>query len=152
MLLTLLGCLPLPLPDFRRPAALVIVKGEAPPSLTARVCTWSGQHPLTEGCDDLTDGVPAVDGIGMREWSPWPLVLGLESPLWSDFFVVCDGATPRGVTLRLPDFPVKHDAEVEVVLDGPTSRWGANARNDVDEATVASVAAQLCAGTMKTRE
>ncbi len=152
MLLTLLACLPLPLPDFRRPAVLSTFQGSATPGMTVRVCTWSGQHPLTDGCDNITDGMPAVDGIGIPEWSPFPLVLGLESPLWSDLFVACDGDRPRGVTLRLPDLPVKHDDDLVIVLDAPPTRWGANARNDVDDASVAAVSADLCAGQMKTIE
>ncbi len=151
LLTTLVACLPLPLPDFRRPATLVTFEGAATPDLTVRVCTWSGQHSVLDGCGDITDGVTAVDGIGVREWSPFPLVLKSETPLWSDLFVACAGDRPRGVTLRLPDLPVKHDMDLVIVLDAPPTRWGANARNDVDDATVAAVSADLCAGRMKSR-
>ena len=144
-----LGCLPLPAPDFRRPAALVVFSGEAPVGLTARVCTWSTRHALLEGCDNLTVGVPAVDGVGMAEWSVFPLVLGAESPLWADLFVACDGATPRAETLRLPDLQVKWDASVDLAVDQPPVHWGGRPGHDVDDAEVATAAAAICAGSMK---
>lgn len=148
VLLVLLSaaCIPVPAPDFRRPAALVKLEGTVPPGLTVKVCTWSTWHPPSEGCGDITDGMPAVDGIGVPEWSTFPLVLGMESPLWADAFVACDGPTPRGVTLRLPDLQVKYDADVVIRLDAPPTKWGASATRDVDAAAVAALAADLCAG------
>lgn len=152
MLALLLGaCLPLPLPDYRRPATLIVFKSEVPPGLTVAACTWSTRFPLSEGCDNIAVGEPALDGVGVRSYDEFPLVLGLESPLWGDLFVACDGAKPRGVTLRLPDLVVKWDAAVEIVLDAPSTRWGEQARNPIAEADVQTMAAALCSGTAKLR-
>lgn len=153
LLLSVLGCLPLPFPDYRRPASLVVFEGvaEPPPALAVRVCTWSMHHDVAEGCANLTEGQPARDGIGVRAWTEFPVVLGPTTPLWADAFVACDGPRPRGVTLRLPDLQVKHNAEVTVVLDAPPTKWGANARNDLTDAQVQALAAALCAGTQPMR-
>jgi hypothetical protein len=154
MLLLLLlsaGCLPLPLPDFRRPATLVVFVGEAPADLTVQACTWSTRAPLSEGCADITAGMPALDGIGVPEYDAFPLVLGLDTPLWGDLFVACEGTRPRGATLRLPDLAVKWDAKLEIVLDAPSTRWGEQASRPVAEADVQALAAALCAGTARVR-
>jgi hypothetical protein len=151
VVLLLGGCLPLPLPDFRRPAALVVFAGEAPADLTVQVCTWSTRFPLGEGCMDITAGMPALDGIGVPDYEEFPLVLALETPLWGDLFVACEGTRPRGATLRLPDLRVKWDAKLEIVLDAPSTRWGEQARNPIAEADVERMAAALCAGTAPIR-
>lgn len=148
--LLLAGCLPLPLPDFRRPATLIVFKGGFAGPVGA------GLHlvhpvPALGGCDNITAGMPALDGIGVPEYDEFPLVLGLESPLWGDLFVACEGPKPRGVTLRLPDLAVKWDAAVEVVLDAPSTRWGEQARNPIAEADVQAMAAALCGGTAPLR-
>lgn len=148
LLFTALACLPLPVPDFRRPASFITFEGGVPAGITVRACTWSMWHTPDQGCDNLADGEPAVDGIGVPEWTDFPLVLGLEPPYWADAFVACEGARPRGMTLRLPDLQVKHDAEVAIVLDGPTTKWGASPARDIDDAAAASLAAGLCAGTV----
>jgi len=152
-MLTLLlgGCLPLPLPDFRRPATLIVLKGEASAGLSVQACTWSTRFPLSEGCDNITAGMPALDGIGIPEYDEFPLVLGLDSPLWGDLFVACEGPKPRGVTLRLPDLAVKWDAAVDILLDAPSTRWGEQARNPIAEADVQAMAAALCGGTARLR-
>jgi hypothetical protein len=146
LVLLLGGCLPLPLPDFRRPATLIVFKSEVPPGITVQACTWSTRHSLLEGCDNITAGMPALDGIGVPEYDAFPLVLGLETPLWGDLFVACDGEIPRGATLRLPDLRVKWDAAVEIVIDAPSTRWGEQAARPVAEADVQKMAADLCAG------
>jgi hypothetical protein len=149
LLLAILACLPLPAPDFRRPAALVVFKGEPATGLTVKVCTWGTRQSPLEGCDNLAVGQDTVDGVGVPEWSVFPLVLGTESPLWGDAFVACEGDKPRGATLRLPDLQVKWDDKVEIVLDSPSTQWGARPGASVPEDTVQALATGLCAGTMK---
>lgn len=153
LLATLLGCLPLPFPDYRRPASLVNFEGaEAPPpGVTVRACTWSMHHPVALGCDEIAEGEPSRDGVGVSEWTGFPLVLRTSTPLWADAFVACEGGKPRGITLRLPDLQVKHNAAVSIVLDGPPTKWGANARHDVSDADANALAAALCAGTQPLR-
>ena len=145
-LLLLLACLPAP--DFRRPATLVTFEGPVPPGVTVRVCTWSTRHGPLEGCENLTDGMPAVDGIGVPEWTEFPLRLGMQSPYWADVFVACEGARPRGATARLPDLPGKHDAELVVKLDQPPPVWGASKQRGIDEATLSTLLSRLCEGTV----
>lgn len=153
MLLLLLGaCLPLPLPDFRRPATLIVFSDASAPGLTVQVCTWSTHFPLAEGCDNIEAGMPALDGVGVPEYDTFPLVLRLDTPLWGDLFVACEGPKPRGATLRLPDLRVKWDAAVEIVLDAPSTRWGEQAKNPIAEADVERMSSALCAGTAKLRD
>lgn len=143
------ACLPLPLPDIRRPATFVVLTGERAEAVRIEACTWSGRHSPLDGCDNLTSGMPAVDGIGVPEWDEFPLVLRTESPLWGDIFVACEGATPRGATLRLSDLQVKWDAKVEVVLDAEPTVWGAPPAGGPPEAVVRELMGQLCAGTAR---
>lgn len=90
----------------------------------------------------------AVDGIGVKEWSVFPLVLTTESPLWGDLFVACEGAKPRGATLRLPDLQVKWRATVEIVIDAPATVWGARPHQELAESEIQAAAASLCARTL----
>lgn len=145
MILALAACLPLPAPDFRRPAALVVIEGESA-GVSVRTCTWSTRHSPLEGCEDITDGMPAEGGIGIPEWAPWPLVLGTESPRWADAFVACKEGKFRGAMLRLPGIPVKWKAQVDLRLDH-IDRLGASARIDLDDATATELGGRLCAGT-----
>ena len=149
LLVSLLGCLPLPTPDFRRPASLVVLEGGDSAGLTAKVCTWSTRNSPLDGCANLTDGVVAVDGIGVPEWSVFPLMLTTESPLWGDAFVACEGTKPRGATIRLPDLQVKWDDTVKIALDQPPTHWGAPPGRDLPDATIDELAAKMCAGTAK---
>ena len=148
LLLAQLACLPIPAPDFRRPATLVVLTGSPAPDAKVRVCTWSTRHSLGDGCDNVTDSMAAVDGIGVPEWSTFPLVLGTESPLWADAFVVCVGTTPRGVTLRLPDLSVQCDAKLEIAVDSPPIRWGAPPGLVLGDDEVSVLAKALCDGTV----
>lgn len=151
LFLTLSACLPLPLPDLRRPAAFLVVIGDAPPGLTIRACTWSTRNSALDGCGNITDGMPAVDGIGVPEWVEFPLVLRTESPMWGDIFVACDGTTPRGATLRLSDLQVKWDAKVEVVLDVAPTVWGEPPAGGPPKEVIAQLMTDLCAGTATLR-
>ena len=128
-----------------------MLSGERTEGVTIRTCTWSTRHSPQEGCDNITDGMAAVDGIGVPEWSEFPLVLGAQSPLWGDIFVACEEHLPRGATLRLPDMPVKWDETVEVKLDAPATRWGERPGGELAEAVVAELSAELCAGTARVR-
>lgn len=92
--------------------------------------------------------MPAVDGIGVPEWSVFPLVLRSESPLWGDLFVACEGPKARGATLRLPDLQVKWDAAVEIVVDAPATIWGARPHQELAESEIQAAAGMLCAGTL----
>lgn len=152
LLLALQACLPLPLPDIRRPATFLVFSGDAPADLRVEACTWSTRHSPLEGCENLASGMPAVDGIGVPEWDAFPLVLRTESPMWGDIFVACEGDTPRGATLRLSDLQVKWDAKVEIVLDAPPTVWGEPPAGGPADAVVGELMGQLCAGTASLRE
>ena len=128
-----------------------MLKGE-PAGVTARVCTWGSRRPPLEGCGNIADGMPALDGIGVPGWSVFPLVLRGETPLWGDLFVACEGERARGATLRLPDLRVKWDAAVEIVLDAPATRWGELPKREMPEADIQAAASALCAGRLPTRE
>ena len=95
--------------------------------------------------------MPALDGIGVPEWTEFPLVLRSRSPMWGDIFVACEGTRPRGATLRLPDLRVKWDALVEVQLDAPATHWGTPPGRDVPAETVAQLSAELCEGRARIR-
>ncbi len=151
LLLTLTACLPLPLPDLRRPASFLVIKGDAPPGVVIRACTWSTRNSALDGCGNITDGMAAVDGIGVPEWVEFPLVLRTESPMWGDIFVLCDGVTPRGATLRLSDLQVKWDAKVEIVLDSAPTVWGEPPSGGPAKEVIAELTADLCAGTALVR-
>lgn len=151
ILAPILACLPLPVPDIRRPAALVVLVGPNQDQVTVRACTWSTRASPLDGCDNVTDGMPALDGIGVPEWTEFPLVLESQSPMWGDIFVACEAGRPRGATLRLPDLRVKWDAAVEVKLDAPATHWGTPPGRDIPDATVARLSADLCAGRARLR-
>ena len=91
----------------------------------------------------------AVDGIGVPEWSEFPLVLGSESPLWGDFFVACADQKARGVTLRMPDMPVKWDETLEIKLDAPATRWGETRGRELPNDVVTKLSEDICAGRAK---
>lgn len=151
MWLLLSACLPLPLPDIRRPATLIVFSGERSEGLTVRACTWSTHHSPLEGCHNIENGETALDGIGVPEWSEFPLVLRSESPMWGDIFVACEGEKARGATLRLSDLRVKWDAKVEVVLDAPATHWGVPPGRDISQEVVDELSAALCAGSARVR-
>ncbi len=150
LLLTLLGCLPLPLPDLRRPAALVVFEEAAAEDLAGvqvRVCTWSTRRELAEGCGDVMDGIPATDGVGVREWSAFPLVLRGRSPAWADIFVACRDGKVAGTHIRLPGFAPKWKAQVSIRL-GETVKMGVSTVADISDAEAAALGDALCAGTV----
>ena len=120
--------------------------------LTAKVCTWSSRDSPLDGCENIEEGMPALDGIGLPEWSVFPLVLRGETPLWGDLFVACEGARARGATLRLPDLRVKWDAVVEIVVDAPATRWGQMPNQTLAEEVVQEAATKLCSGRLPIRE
>jgi hypothetical protein len=148
LLLSLLtACLPVPSPDLRRPATLVVIEGGDTTGVTVRACTWSTRHSPLDGCENFEDGMPAVDGIGVREWSTFPLILKGRSPAWADIFAACRGTTALGSVTRLPGFAPKWDDTVHVVI-GSTTKMGVSSVADIDDATMKQLEAGICAGTI----
>lgn len=151
LLLALLACLPVPSPDLRRPATLVVLDGIEPAGVTVRVCTWSTRHAPLEGCENVLDGIPAVDGIGVREWSTFPLVLKGKSPAWADIFVACRDGAALGGAIRLPGIAPKWDDTVHIKA-GETSKTGVSSLADIDDPTAKALGAAVCAGTIPIKD
>lgn len=147
LLLALLACLPVPSPDLRRPAALVVLQGGDTTGVDVKVCTWSTRHSARDGCDNQAAGMTAVDGIGVPEWSVFPLVLKGKSPAWADLFAACHGDTAVGSMTRLPGYAPTWDETVTVTL-GKTQKMGESSVADVDLDTLHWLEGAVCAGTV----
>ena len=91
--------------------------------------------------------MPAVDGIGIPEWSTFPLILRGQSPAWADIFVACRDGASVGATFRLPGFAPAWDETVHLTL-GQTTKRGVSSLADIDDTTAGQLQAGLCAGTI----
>jgi hypothetical protein len=146
LLLAVLACIPVPSPDLRRPATLVVVD-QGTPDLVVKACTWTTRHSPLDGCENFVDGMAAVDGIGVREWSTFPLILKGRSPAWADVFVACRGTESAGAMVRLPGYAPSWDETIHITL-GETKKMGESSVAHLELDVAAKLASGLCAGTI----